>query len=345
MAAQNLRKIRKKMKEQCKLSVLDQSPVKNGSNAADALQETIELARLCDQLGYHRYWVAEHHASDALAGCSPEVLLGRLGAETKQIRIGSGGVMLPYYSPYKVAENFKILQTLYPGRVDLGVGRAPGTDPFTAAAIRYGSRLGAEHFPNMVVDLQALLNDSDPRTPGMEKARAFPKVIVAPELWMLGSSEDSAMLAALTGLPYNFAYFINPNIRADIFDIYRERFAPGPNLQAPWTCLTLFTICADTEQEAMRLSRSRDLWYVRLLQGNPGPFPTVQEAMDYPYSAAELRALEDNRGKRAVGTAEQVKEKLLALAQQFQIDEIMLVTITHDPQVRRRSYQLLADVW
>lgn len=333
------------MKEQCKLSVLDQSPVKNGSNAADALQETIELARLCDQLGYHRYWVAEHHASDALAGCSPEVLLGRLGAETKQIRIGSGGVMLPYYSPYKVAENFKILQTLYPGRVDLGVGRAPGTDPFTAAAIRYGSRLGAEHFPNMVVDLQALLNDSDPRTPGMEKARAFPKVIVAPELWMLGSSEDSAMLAALTGLPYNFAYFINPNIRADIFDIYRERFAPGPNLQAPWTCLTLFTICADTEQEAMRLSRSRDLWYVRLLQGNPGPFPTVQEAMDYPYSAAELRALEDNRGKRAVGTAEQVKEKLLALAQQFQIDEIMLVTITHDPQVRRRSYQLLADVW
>lgn len=319
--------------------------MKSGSTAAEALQETIELARLCDEIGYHRYWVAEHHASDALAGCSPEVLLGRLGAETKQIRLGSGGVMLPYYSPYKVAENFKILQTLYPDRMDLGVGRAPGTDPFTAAAIRYGSRVGAEHFPNMVVDLQALLNDDDPRTPGMENARAFPIVATPPEMWMLGSSEDSAVLAALTGLPYNFAYFINPNIRPDIFDLYRERFEAGPNLDAPWTCLTLFSISAETEEEAMRLSRSRDLWYCRLLQGNPGPFPTVSEAMDYPYSAAELRTLEDNRGKRAVGTPLQVKEKLVSLAAQFGADEIMLVTITHDAEARRRSYQLLADIW
>ena len=333
------------MKNKIRLSVLDQSPVKDGSDAAAALQETIELAQLCDALGYHRYWVAEHHASDALAGCSPEVLLGRLGAETANIRLGSGGVMLPYYSPYKVAENFKILQTLYPDRMDLGVGRAPGTDPFTAAAIRYGSRVGAEHFPNMVVDLQALLNDSDPRTPGMEKARAFPAVATPPEMWMLGSSEDSAVLAALTGLPYNFAYFINPNIRPDIFDLYRGRFEAGPNLNAPWTCLTLFSITAESEEEALRLSRSRDLWYCRLLQGNPGPFPTVQEAMDYSYSPGELRTLKENRGKRAVGTPEQVKEKLLSLAAKFQADEIMLVTITHDVEARRRSYQLLADIW
>jgi len=333
------------MKNKIKLSALDQSPVKNGSNPTAALQETIELAGLCDRLGFHRYWVAEHHASDALAGCSPEVLLGRLGAETTQIRLGSGGVMLPYYSPYKVAENFKILQTLYPDRMDLGVGRAPGTDPFTASAIRYGSRVGAEHFPNMVVDLQALLNDNDPRTPGMENARAFPKVATAPEMWMLGSSEDSAVLAALTGLPYNFAYFINPNIRSDIFDIYRERFEPGPNFKKPWTCLTLFSITAETEEEALRLSRSRDLWYCRLLQGNPGPFPTVEEAEAYPYSPGELLTLEENRGKRAVGTALQVKEKLLSLADQFQADEIMLVTITHDVSARQRSYELLADVW
>jgi len=333
------------MKNQIKLSVLDQSPVKTGSNSARALQETIELAKLCDQLGFYRYWVAEHHASDALAGCSPEVLLGRLGAETQQIRLGSGGVMLPYYSPYKVAENFKILQTLYPDRMDLGVGRAPGTDPFTAAAIRYGSRVGAEHFPNMVVDLQALLNDEDPRTPGMEKARAFPVVATPPEMWMLGSSEDSAVLAGLTSLPYNFAYFINPNISPDIFKLYRERFTAGPNLKTPWTCLTLFSIAADTEEEALRLSRSRDLWYCRLLQGNPGPFPSVADAIDYPYSAGELRAIEENRGKRAVGSAEQVKEKILNLAAQFQADEIMLVTITHDPEARRRSYQLLAEVW
>jgi luciferase family oxidoreductase group 1 len=333
------------MNQAIKLSVLDQSPVTSGSNPAQALQETIELARLCDQLGYHRYWVAEHHASDALAGCSPEVLLGRLGAETQRIRLGSGGVMLPYYSPYKVAENFKMLQTLYPDRMDLGVGRAPGTDPFTAAAIRYGSRLGAEHFPNMVLDLQALLNDRDPHTPGMEKARAFPTVATAPQMWMLGSSEDSAELAALTGLPYNFAYFINPNIRPDIFDLYRQRFEPAPNLTTPWTCLTLFSITADNEAEALRLSRSRDLWYLRLLQGNPGPFPTVQEAMAYAYSPGELTALEENRGKRAVGSPTQVKEKLLSLAEQFKADEIMLVTITHDPVARRRSYELLADIW
>lgn len=328
-----------------KLSVLDQSPVRSGSNPAEALQETVALAQLCDELGYYRYWVAEHHASDALAGCSPEVLLGRLGAETKHIRIGSGGVMLPYYSPYKVAENFKLLQTLYPDRVDLGVGRAPGTDPFTAAAIRYGSRVGAEHFPNMVIDLQALLNDSDPRTQGMENARAFPTVATPPELWMLGSSEDSALLAAQAGLPYNFAYFINPNIRPDIFNLYRQRFEAGPNLESPWTCLTLFCICADTEEQAIRLSRSRDLWYLRLLQGNPGPFPSVQEALAYPYSAGELSALEGNRLKRAVGSPKQVQEKLLGLVEQFEVDEIMLVSITHDPEARRRSYQLISDIW
>lgn len=327
------------------LSVLDQSPVRSGSNAFEALQETIKLAALTDQLGYYRYWVAEHHASDALAGCSPEVLLGRLGAETEHIRLGSGGVMLPHYSPYKVAENFKILQTLYPERIDLGVGRAPGTDPFTAAAIRYGSRVGPEHFPNMVADLQALLNDTDPRTPGMENARAFPKVDVPPELWMLGSSDDSATLAALMGLPYNFAYFINPQIRADIFDYYREKFKPGPNFQEAKTCLTIFTICAETEEEALRLSRSRDLWYIRLLRGNPGPFPSVEEAIDYDYSEGELQTIEDNRDRRAVGTAEQVKQKLLSLVEKFDLNELMLVTITHDPIARRRSYELLASVW
>ncbi|PCH59125.1 MAG: hypothetical protein COC19_07580 [SAR86 cluster bacterium] len=326
-----------------KLSVLDQSPIRSGSNAQQALQETLELAKLCDQLGYSRYWLAEHHASDALAGCSPEVLLGRLGAETKHIRIGSGGVMLPHYSPYKVAENFKILQTLYPDRIDLGVGRAPGTDPFTASALRYGSRVGPEHFPNMIADLQALLNDKDPLTPGMEQARAFPKVEQAPQMWMLGSSEDSAMFAALAGLPYNFAYFINPNISDTIFQQYRDRFKPSQNLTSPHTSLTLFAICADTQEQALELSLSRDLWYIRLLRGNPGPVPTVEEALDFPYSEGERQAIEASRGKRAVGTPAQVKAKILELAETFKADEIMLITITHDHQARRRSYQLLAE--
>jgi len=326
-----------------KLSVLDQSPIRSGSTAHAALQETVALARQCDEQGYLRYWLAEHHASDALAGCSPEVLLGRLGAETRRIRIGSGGVMLPHYSPYKVAENFKLLQTLYPDRVDLGIGRAPGTDPFTAAALRYGSTVGPQHFPQMVADLQALLNDSEPPTRGMEGARAFPLVDHPPEMWMLGSSEDSAGFAADAGLPYSFAYFINPAIRSDIFELYREQFKPGPNQAEPHTSLCVFCICAESEEEAWRLSRSRDLWFVRLLQGAPGPVPTVQEATEYPYAEAERRAIEANRDKRAVGTPAQVKARLLAMAEEFGADELMILTITHDPAARARSYALLAE--
>jgi len=334
------------MHNSVKLSVLDQSPVRAGSDPYCALQETIRLAQLTDELGYYRYWVAEHHASDALAGCSPEVLLGRLGAETKKMRIGSGGIMLPHYSPYKVAENFKLLQTLYPNRVDLGIGRAPGTDPFTAAAIRYGSTVGPEHFPNMVLDLQALLNDTDPPTPGMQNARAYPKVKTPPELWMLGSSEDSCGLAASLGLPYNFAYFINPNIRPDIFDHYRSQFRPGPNLDKPHSCLAIFTICADTEEEAIKLSSSRDLWYIRLLRGSPGPFPSVEEALSYDdYSPGELQAIAQSRDKRIVGTPEQVTAKLESLVERFKLDELMLTTITHDVNARRHSYRLIADAW
>jgi luciferase family oxidoreductase group 1 len=328
-----------------KISVLDQSPIRSGSNASEALNETIELARLTDKLGFHRFWVSEHHASAALAGCSPEVLLGRLGNETESIRIGSGGIMLPHYSPYKVAENFKVLETLYPGRLDLGIGRAPGTDPFTTAAIRYGSTTGPQHFPNMVCDLQSLLNDDNPITEGMEQARAYPKTQNPPSLWMLGSSEDSAFLAGRNGLPYNFAYFINPNIRQDIFQIYQDQFQPGPNHNAPYTCLTLFSITANSEEEAQHLAKSRDLWYIKLLRGDPGPFPTPDEAESYEYSNGELELIRQNREKRAVGTPKQVSKKLKMMAEDFNADEIMLVSITHDPIARKRSYELIANEW
>ena len=333
------------MQNPVKLSVLDQSPVKSGLDAYSAIDETLGLANLCDNLGYHRYWVAEHHASDALAGCSPEVLLGRLGAETKDIRLGSGGIMLPHYSPYKVAENFRMLETMYPSRIDLGIGRAPGTDPFTAAAIRYGSTVGPEHFPNMVLDLQALLNDTEPVTPGLGNALAYPKVETPPQLWMLGSSSDSSSLAAATGLPYNFAHFINPMIGAEIFENYRENFQAGPNCDAPHSGLTIFAICAETEKEALELSKSRDLWFIRLLRGNPGPFPSVKEASDYPYSGRELQVLEENRKKRAIGTPEQVCEKLESYVKDFELDELMILTITHSKSARSKSYELLYSNW
>ena len=326
------------MNNPVKLSVLDQSPVKSGLDAYSAIHETLELATLCDNLGYHRYWVAEHHASDALAGCSPKVLLGRLGAETKGIRLGSGGIILPHYSPYKVAENFRILETMYASRIDLGIGRALGTDPFTAAAIRYGSTVGPEQFPNMVLDLQALLNDTEPVTLGLENAQAYPKVEAPPELWILGSSSDSSSLAALAGLPYNFAHLINPLIGPQIFENYRENFQAGPNCDSPQSVLTVFTICAETEKKALELSKSRDLWFIRLLRGNPEPFPSVQEAADYSYSTREPEVIEENRKKRAIGTPEQVCEKLESYVNDFELDELMILTITHNPTARRESY-------
>lgn len=329
------------------LSVLDQSPIRSGGTAADAVNETLQLARLCEAAGYKRYWLAEHHASASLAGSSPEVLLARLGAETNTMRIGSGGVMLPHYSPYKVAENFKVLETLYPGRVDLGVGRAPGTSRYIAAALAYGSATAApEYFPQKLADLEALLQDERPLTEGMEKARAYPLTGHAPPLWLLGSSEDSAMLAGQMGLPYSFALFINPAIREDIFRIYRDNFRPGRTLDRPHTCLTVFAICADTEEEARRLRGSRDLWFLKLASGGrESGFPSVEEAESYPYTEQEKMFLQTRMQNSVIGAPEQVRAGLQDLARRFGADEIMVVSITYDFQARCRSHQLIAEAW
>ena len=329
------------------LSVLDQSPIRSGGSPGDALNETVELARLCEQWGYHRFWVSEHHASAGLAGCSPEVLLARLGAETERIRLGSGGVMLPYYSPYKVAENFKLLAAMYGDRIDLGVGRAPGSTQYIAAALGYGSTVGPQHFPQMVADLEALLRDAAPVTPGMEDARAFPRVDDArPGLWMLGSSEDSAHLAASMGLPYSFAHFINANIGEHILETYREHFKASKVLDVPYASLAVSVTCAATEQEARRLALSRELWFLRFAtQHEPGPIPSVEEAESYPYSAQERAFLENNRRPGIIGSPEQVKAGLLVMAEQFHAEEMMIVSITHDFEARCRSHQLVAEAW
>jgi luciferase family oxidoreductase group 1 len=327
------------------LSVLDQSPIRVGGTAADALNETFALARRCEALGYRRYWVAEHHASQGLAGCAPEVLLGRLGVETKTMRIGSGGVMLPHYSPYKVAENFKLLATLYPGRIDLGIGRAPGSSQYIAAALRYASRVTPELFPQMVQDLEALLRDARPVTPGMEHAKAYPVCDTVPELWLLGSSGDSAMLAAQLGLPYSFALFINPDIRDDVFDIYRANFRPGV-IPSPRSMLTVFAICADTEAEAKRLALSRDLWFHRVMQSPAGgAFPSPEEAEAWPWTEQDRMVLKARMHRSAIGAPEQVVAQLRDMAAKFGADELMIVTITYDFAARLRSYELLAETW
>jgi len=328
------------------LSVLDQSPIRKGGSAADAIHETLELARRCEQWAYNRYWLAEHHATGGLAGCSPEVLLARLGAETKTIRIGSGGIMLPHYSPYKVAENFKLLSTMYPDRVDLGVGRAPGSNPYINSVLAYGSQIGSAYFPQMVGDLEALLRDDQPVTPGMEKARAYPLVDIPPVLWMLGSSDSSAQLAGQMGLPYCFAYFINSNIRPDIFDFYRDNFTASKVSAKPYSCLCPFVICAQTDAEAERLYKSRELWYLGLLtKAEPGSIPSVEEAENYHYSEHERAALAANPRHFIRGTPQRVKEELLALVEKYGLDELMIITITYDFEARCRSYELLAEAW
>ncbi len=311
-----------------------------------AINETIELAQLSERLGYRRFWVSEHHAMDGLAGVSPEVLIARLGVETDSIRLGSAGVMLPHYSPYKVAENFKLLSTMYPDRIDLGVGRAPGADQYTAAALRYGSPLGPEYFPNKVADLEALLRDVPPPTSGLERARAMPQVEIPPVLWMLGSSDDSAVLGGLLGLPYSCAHFINSEVQSDILRLYRRRFKPSAVATVPYASLGVFAICADTEAAAQQLALSRELWYLHIVtQPHGGRVPSVEEALNYSYSDQERAFMDANRRPVIAGAPEQVAAQLAAMAEQFGADELVVVTITHDFKARCRSYELLAQAW
>lgn len=333
------------MSKKIPLSVLDQSPIPSGASVTDTLNYTFALAKLTERLGYSRFWVSEHHGSDGLVGVSPEVLLARIGAETSTIRIGSAGIMLPHYSPYKVAENFKLLGAMYPGRIDCGVGRAPGAHQHIANALRYGSPLGPEYFPNKVADLDALLRDAPPPTPGMEQARAMPRIDVPPQLWMLGSSDDSAYLAGRMGLPYSVAQFINPKASDDILRTYRRQFRPSPNAEQPYGSIGVFVMCAETEAEARRLEQSRQLWLLSVYAGRDRPTPSVEEAENYPYSEQERVLCAKFSRTAIIGSPAQVKEQLQATVERYDADELVIVSVAHDFAARCRSYELLAEVW
>ncbi|HEY7652226.1 MAG TPA: LLM class flavin-dependent oxidoreductase [Methylomirabilota bacterium] len=329
-----------------RVGILDQSPVRSGGTPAEAIRETLELARAADRWGYHRYWLAEHHSTPGLAGASPEVLIAQVAAVTSRIRVGSGGVMLTHYSALKVAEQFRMLETLYPGRIDLGIGRAPGSDQRTARVLRHGpGALGIEHFPRQLEDLVAFLHDDLPPEHPWRGIHAMPSGASTPELWLLGSSDESALLAAHLGAAFSFAHFINDLGGAEVTRAYRERFRPSPDRAAPRSSVAAFAVCAETEPLARRLARSRDLFIVRLYTGRPGPYPSVEEAEAYPYNAQELAIAEHASRRSVVGTPEQVRERLLALVAQYQADELVIVTITHDFKARLRSYELLADAF
>ena len=326
------------------LSVLDQSPIGVGESAADAIAHSVALAKRCDELGYRRYWVAEHHASDRLASSSPEILITKLAAETRRIRVGSGGVMLSHYSPYKVAENFRLLEVLYPGRIDLGVGRAPGSDGLTAAALAYGNPLGIEYYPAKVKDLVAFVSGAPPLTEAFRNLQATPKAATAPEVWMLGSSFDSAAYAARFGLAYSHAHFIAPQPAVAALRQYREAFAPE-HLQAPYASVGVFAIVAEDEERAEGFLRLRELTRMRQDRGVRGPRPTLEDALSYPFTEEQLEHMRGRRSRQIVGTAQFVKEGIETLAAESGADEVVVLTITPTFADRLRSYELLADAF
>ncbi len=328
------------------LSVLDQSPIRSGGSPSDAIHETLQLAEIVDRLGYHRYWLAEHHSSAALAGSSPEILIGQVAARAPHLRVGSGGVMLSHYSALKVAENFRMLETLFPGRIDLGIGRAPGSDQRTARALCHGpGALGIEHFPEQISDLIGFLQNQLPPGHPFAGVHAMPMGPTVPEIWLLGSSDASAIYAAQFGAAFSFAHFISTEGGADVMRAYREGFQPSPTLVTPRANVAVFALCADTESEARRLAKSRDLFLLRLYTGRFGPYPSVEEAEAYPYTNRDLAIIQHTRQRTIAGAPEQVRERLLALGAEYGTEEFVVVTMTHDFKARVRSYELLADVF
>ncbi|HXS27373.1 MAG TPA: LLM class flavin-dependent oxidoreductase [Steroidobacteraceae bacterium] len=331
-----------------RLSVLDQSPVSSGSTPADALTNTIELARFADRLGYERYWIAEHHATQTLASPAPEILIARIGAETERIRVGSGGVMLPHYSPLKVAEQFRMLHALYPDRVDLGIGRAPGGTPLETFALRR-ERLETpfpDDFPDQLAELIGFLHSEfAPRHP-FSRIRVSPQTSGAPPVWLLGSSLWSASAAAQLGLPYAFAHFIAPEPTRAAIEHYRTHFQPSSRLAAPHVIVALGAICAETDAEANRLGASVRLMGRRLRQGDLRPVPTVEEAERELAAPDPFPRHEGGEWPRHVfGSPATVRSGLEALAAALGVDELMIVTIVHEHAARLRSYELLAGAF
>ena len=328
------------------LSVLDQSPIRAGGTPAQAIAESVELARAAERLGYRRYWVAEHHASEGLAGTAPEILVARIAAATAAMRVGSGGVMLSHYSALKIAETFRVLEALYPGRIDLGIGRAPGSDYRTMRALQQGTgALGVEHFPMQVADLLAYLRDALPAEHPFAGVTAQPRGPSAPEPWLLGSSDQSAALAAHFGCAFSFAHFINDRGGAEVMAAYRAHFRPSPWLDRPLGSIGVFVLTAETEEAARRLALSRDLWRLKLDQGIIAPIPPIEEAEAYPYSREEGLRIAVNQRRQIVGSPEQVKGQLEALAAAYGVDELVVVSICYDFAARLRSYELLAEVF
>jgi luciferase family oxidoreductase group 1 len=331
--------------KQIRLSVLDQSPVRKGVTAAQAVKETVELAKYTDQLGYTRFWVSEHHNTGALAGSTPEVLLAYLGSKTKNIRIGSGGVMMPNHSALKVAENFRMLEALFPGRVDLGMGRAPGTDRLTAATLNPSNQFREQDFIEQLYDLGNYLHDRGDLGTPQAKIRAIPQVQTIPAMWLLSSSGESGLFAAHFGMGLSFAHFINPNGGPQAIAAYRERFQPSEDLPRPQANMAIFAFCSDDEVKIRKHQALMDYRFNQFEKG-AGIIPvSYEDIKDVVYSPGEQERILYNRKRVVTGNPTQIKIELTLLAKAYDVDEIIAVTITEDFEDRLQSYRLLAKAF
>jgi luciferase family oxidoreductase group 1 len=321
-----------------RLSVLDQSTAVTGRSEAESIRESVALASHCEALGYSRFWVSEHHNLPAIVGTAPEVLMAAIAATTQRIRIGSAGVMLPHYSALKVAEQFRVLEALAPGRIDLGVGRAPGGDMRTARALNPNAHAAADNFPEQVRDLQAWTS-----LPEHQGIVAHPRGPHAPELWILGSSNYGAQLAAHFGLPYAYAYFFVDGQGADeALALYRRLYQPSERHPEPQATVCVWALVADTHDEAMHHALGRERWRVDRARGALGPLQAPDVIAARGFTAEEWPTVEEMRRKAFVGTAAEVGAQLRALGRELQLDEIVVNTWAHDAQARRHSYALLA---
>jgi luciferase family oxidoreductase group 1 len=327
-----------------KLSVLDQSPGRQGVAQDVPIRETLELAKHCEALGYSRYWLSEHHNTDSVTGSAPEILMAAIAATTARIRVGSAGIMLPHYSALKVAEQFRVLEAIAPGRIDLGVGRAPGTDGRTALALNPNAGTAADLFPAQLRDLQAWTSGAAlPENHPFRTVRATPEGPYAPEIWMLGSSNYGAQVAAYFGLPYCFAYFFSDGRGArEALDIYRETYRPSALNPKPHSAITVAALAAETREEADANYLSRAVSTAMRERGQFIALLSPEAAAEFELTPAERVRAARIRETALYGTAGEVAEKIRTLAAELQVDEIVITTFAYDPAIRRKSYSLLA---
>lgn len=326
------------------LSVLDQSPIRTGISPDQAIRESIALAQACERFGYQRYWLSEHHSSGSVAGSAPEVLAAAIAASTSRIRVGAAGIMLPHYSALKVAEQFRVLEAIAPGRIDLGLGRAPGSDGRTAMALNPNASQAADMFPAQVRDVAAWTSGQPlPADHPFRTIVAEPRGPHAPEIWILGSSNYGAQLAAWFGLPYAFAYFFSDGAgAAEALHIYQTQFKPSAILAQPRSAVTVFAFAAETEELAAYWSKSRAAFWGMRNRGHYIPLPSPEEADQIDFSPLERERITASQARNFIGTAPQVAEGLRKLADELKLDEIAITTAVYDPAIRMKSYELIS---